>query len=550
MNRLESLRGRGPLARIAPALALVPALALTTAASALGAPPQLAGETPRSAGVYHLSSGSWSRSRGLNLMGPDVIYRNDAGLQYYLPSSASQVTTDAGRIPGTTSEGNATTYLVDGFTFGYCSDDPAGVSASLAWLEAYAPCTRPTAAPAMSLQLPGLPGTASPGVLACWQVTIDLAGSTREFLLDADGGDSFFDDDTQRDSFGWSIQIVGGGNGSSGPLLAGDPALAPYGAGTKPTWGFGPPPGTGLGEQDSFWIDAQPSVGCTNLGGYPGSSFAGLELILYGKKEAGCLSQPSSTFEPNDSCSTPAYVSNGSTSGLFVSVSNEDWYAIQVDSTRSLRVLASFAHSVANLDLDIWQGLGCTTYLGGASSSSPSSNQELLEVQNTSVFDVWYMVRVFVNDTPAHPCNNYDLTIGCCEGDPIGNNFCMPVPNSTGFPARIYASGSTSVSQRDLCLQAEPVPIGTFGVFHAGLSQASVPFGDGVLCVGFPLMRIGPGLAADGGSTIICHDDDLGGTGSAHIAPGSTWHFQAMYRDPQGGAAGFNYTDGVSITFQ
>ena len=33
------------------------------------------------------------------------------------------------------------------------------------------------------------------------------------------------------------------------------------------------------------------------------------------------------------------------------------------------------------------------------------------------------------------------------------------------------------------------------------------------------------------------------------IVPGSTWHFQFWYRDPGFGAAGYNLTDGVTVTF-
>ena len=36
---------------------------------------------------------------------------------------------------------------------------------------------------------------------------------------------------------------------------------------------------------------------------------------------------------------------------------------------------------------------------------------------------------------------------------------------------------------------------------------------------------------------------------SARLLPGSTWHFQAYFRDPAGGASGANLSDGISVEF-
>ncbi|MFT4540895.1 MAG: hypothetical protein ACI841_004003 [Planctomycetota bacterium] len=520
---------------------------IQTAASAS----QLPVSAPRDAGVYHVATGTFSRPNQ-SMFGPDVIYRNDVGAPYFMPVQAPQITTDSGRIPGPTSEGNSTTYRVDGFTFGYCTDDPGGVQASVLFYESYAPCTRPLPWNlAKDLILPGLPGASSAGVAQCWQITIDLSGTTNEFIMDSDGGDAFFDGDPEHDSFGWSIQIGGAGGGNAtGPMISGDPALAGFGDGTKAIWGFGPAPGTGLGQQDFLWTEIQGASSCTDLGGYPNARWAGLNMVTYGKKETVCLAMPDSTFEPNNSCVAPSFVSNGTYTGLFTSNTNEDWYAIQVDEFRSLRIRANFSHAFTNLDLDIYEGLGCSTFVGTVNGSSISVDEEFTEVFNTTAFSTFYVIRVYVNDSGGRVCNNYDLTLGCCEGTDIGNSFCTPTPNSTGFPAKMFVTGSVAVSDRKLCLQAEPVPANTIGVFHTGLTQASVPFGDGIRCVGWPLLRLGPLAAADGGSTIICHDDDIGGPGSQHISPGETWHFQAMFRDPMGGPAGFNTTDGVSVTFQ
>jgi hypothetical protein len=33
------------------------------------------------------------------------------------------------------------------------------------------------------------------------------------------------------------------------------------------------------------------------------------------------------------------------------------------------------------------------------------------------------------------------------------------------------------------------------------------------------------------------------------VAPGSTWYFQAWFRDPAAGGAAFNLSDGLAVTF-
>ena len=39
-------------------------------------------------------------------------------------------------------------------------------------------------------------------------------------------------------------------------------------------------------------------------------------------------------------------------------------------------------------------------------------------------------------------------------------------------------------------------------------------------------------------------------TAAGTMTPGSTWHFQAWFRDPAGGGAFFDLSDGLTITFQ
>ena len=56
------------------------------------------------------------------------------------------------------------------------------------------------------------------------------------------------------------------------------------------------------------------------------------------------------------------------------------------------------------------------------------------------------------------------------------------------------------------------------------------------------------GYVASG--NVLSHQLDFSAAPSAgRLMPGTQWHFQAWYRDPAAGGAGYNLTDGLSVTF-
>ncbi|TDJ66848.1 MAG: VCBS repeat-containing protein [Planctomycetota bacterium] len=139
---------------------------------------------------------------------------------------------------------------------------------------------------------------------------------------------------------------------------------------------------------------------------------------------------------------------------------------------------------------------------------------------------------------------------GCQE-----SNFCTAGPNSTGSPAVISSNGDCFVSNGNLVLSAGPVP-DQFGLFYYGASQnnggAGTPFGNGRQCVGAAgaqIYRLPVELAS---GNVLSHALDFGNppAPSGQITAGSTWHFQAWFRDPAAGGAFFDLSDGLTITFQ
>jgi len=217
-----------------------------------------------------------------------VLFNNNAVLVYYSSLGPDRILYGEGRIPSLDSEGSADTYVVDGFEIAYCTDEIIGANIEIraAWFNCYDSCKNPLIdgglndQPAILLgetEVRLLPGTTAAGELACWTVTIDLAGSGDEFVIEGDC-DLVFDDagvaQNELDSFGWGLHFAGlpDGPGGTGLIIAGDPNDHPFGAGTVPDWGFAPGPlGTGLGEIDQYYIDdlADNSFdGCYWFGGY------------------------------------------------------------------------------------------------------------------------------------------------------------------------------------------------------------------------------------------------------------------------------------------
>jgi outer membrane protein assembly factor BamB len=150
--------------------------------------------------------------------------------------------------------------------------------------------------------------------------------------------------------------------------------------------------------------------------------------------------------------------------------------------------------------------------------------------------------------------------VAFCQGVvcPCGNNdaenACI---NSTGFGSGLVATGSASVAVDDLELVVYDLPPGVPGRFYMGQIQGNVPFGDGLLCVGaggYPVFRLQFGFAdafgvlRTGEGMVGYTQANLGAAG--HITPGSTWHFQAWYRDPKGPCGQtFNTTSAYTVTF-
>jgi hypothetical protein len=128
------------------------------------------------------------------------------------------------------------------------------------------------------------------------------------------------------------------------------------------------------------------------------------------------------------------------------------------------------------------------------------------------------------------------------------NNFCVPVPNSTGQPALISLVGTASLSLNNASLRCTQLPPTTSGLFffgNNGLNPGN-PFGNGRLCVTGGVRRLPLTQAVAG---VVNQAQNFGSTPYAGIQAGDVRFFQFWYRNTAAGGAGFNLSDGIRVTF-
>jgi subtilisin family serine protease len=127
-------------------------------------------------------------------------------------------------------------------------------------------------------------------------------------------------------------------------------------------------------------------------------------------------------------------------------------------------------------------------------------------------------------------------------------NFCSTAPNSVGPGAVMNWSGTQSISSNDLVLIASGAPPSTSGLMFFGTNAIQVPFGNGFRCVGGTVVRM-PVITSNGFGDAVQPVDLMHLPQGKVVAPGDQRLFQFWYRNPAGGGAGFNLSDGLSVVF-
>ncbi len=153
-----------------------------------------------------------------------------------------------------------------------------------------------------------------------------------------------------------------------------------------------------------------------------------------------------------------------------------------------------------------------------------------------------------------------NVGVAFCLGDgsgvacPCGNNGATGngcANSSFASGAHLVANGVASVSSDTVVLHASNLT-GSIAVFFQGGSQAPAKiFGDGIDCIGSPIVRLGNKAASGTSSYPQLGDLPISIRGGIS-AIGGTFYYQCYYRNPLAAfcpPATFNVTNGVQITW-
>lgn len=179
---------------------------------------------------------------------------------------------------------------------------------------------------------------------------------------------------------------------------------------------------------------------------------------------------------------------------------------------------------------------------------SPSTNFGLL-VKNENEADVPTAKRFDSrqnSNTSLRPVLRLFYDLPCTAA---AANYCVAAPNSTGVGATIGWSGSLSVGANAFTLTCSQLPPNASHVYYFGASQEFAPFGNGFRCVTGSVARLNPPQIATPSGTSSRYVDLLTMPAVGNITVGATRFFQCWYRNPAGGGAGFNLSNGLGATF-
>ncbi len=128
--------------------------------------------------------------------------------------------------------------------------------------------------------------------------------------------------------------------------------------------------------------------------------------------------------------------------------------------------------------------------------------------------------------------------------------YCPAEPNSFSvLGATLDAIGLPSVSGNNVQVHSTGLPQFTSAIVVRSEQQASVPAGDGTLCLGGTIYRLEVVQADFLGGAFYAIDTTTSPAGAA-IVSGSTWNYQLWFRDVGGpGGTGYNFSEAIEVTW-
>jgi hypothetical protein len=123
--------------------------------------------------------------------------------------------------------------------------------------------------------------------------------------------------------------------------------------------------------------------------------------------------------------------------------------------------------------------------------------------------------------------------------------YCPPAPNSAASAgAQISSTGPTSISANELKIQLTLAPKSQLAMLIAGPPAARVPFHDGWMCLGQPVLNFPP-KKTNGVNGTLTISLDFASPPADALLPLVEVGFQFWFRDPQAGLAGANLSEGL-----
>ena len=186
---------------------------------------------------------------------------------------------------------------------------------------------------------------------------------------------------------------------------------------------------------------------------------------------------------------------------------------------------------------------------------------------NTSGSSVTYYLQIRPWSEPSNPtCGTYDLDISFaggayaepfCYGDGSGINGCPcgnestvgageGCQNSQGHGAKISVSGTNSIATDDMSFTMTQARPNQTALLVQGTAETSVPFKDGILCMGNPTERV---------EVVFLDGSGTGSTSSSIVTEGNITtagelrYYQFWYRDPNLSpcGSGSNFSHGLRV---
>ncbi|MCB9913582.1 MAG: hypothetical protein H6828_00365 [Planctomycetes bacterium] len=273
----------------------------------------------------------------------------------------------------------------------------------------------------------------------------------------------------------------------------------------------------------------------------------GSDMLLFSvRRGSAVIGRPDSIFgvpiEEGDVLTTPLPTAMGGLSpfpGIF--------WAAETLGLRTARTHGeTFGDDLNAMDLVAAKCFDCNN--NGVEDSVDINTGGSADTNNNGIPDECEKITKYCTCPAGAPCGNTDPGAGCS--------------NSTGVGSDLYFTGTSSVVADDLALHVTDLPVNKWGVVYMGGAQISVPFGDGLRCVGagasgvyrFPPQNSGALGAVDFpppafGGGVVSYAASLFPP-AGQIGAGSTWYLQFWYRDPVGPCGNvFNLSSAMQVDF-